>query len=173
MNHGRLGLYSFILIFFMITALPAKAELSYRIGSGMSTTTSGRRIPLAYGGIESKDYALSLSSVGYKNTLGYMSAWNLNAYALFYPDKFWWGKMQAGLGLGVFYYQEGFKNGLDDGGMTKKNYTAGPSIRVLWSIAGPIYLGLEAVYGIRPRFLSNHLLLSTQDTVQLLAGVEF
>lgn len=139
----------------------------------MSSTTSGRRIPLLYGGVESKDYALSLSSIGYKNTLGYISAWNLNTYVLFYPDKFWWGKMQAGLGLGFFYYEEGFKNSLDDDGVTKKNYTAGPSLRVLWSIAGPFYLGLEAVYGIRPRFLNNHLLLSTQDTVQLLMGVEF
>lgn len=139
----------------------------------MSSTTGGRKIPLLYIGTESKNYGISFSSIGYKNTLSYISAWNLNVYSLYHPEKLWWGDLQAGFGLGFFYYEEGFKNDLKDQGAVKTNYTAGPSLRVLWSIAGPIYLGLEAVYGIQPQFLANHLLLSTQDTVQFLLGVEF
>lgn len=152
---------------------PQPAQANWRLGSGMSSTTGGRRIPLLYASLESKDYALSLSSIGYKNTLGYISAWNLNTFALFYSDKLLWGKLQAGAGLGFFYYEEGFKNSLDEKGTSQNNYTAGPCLRALWSFAGPFYLGLEALYGLRPQFLTHHILLSTQDTVQILVGVEF
>lgn len=152
---------------------PLEAHANWRLGTGMSSTTGGRRIPLLYVSAESKDYALSLSSIGYKNTLGYISAWNLNTFALFYSDKLFWGKLQTGLGLGFFHYEEGFKNALEDNGTNQNNSTAGPCIRALWSFAGPFYLGLEALYGLRPNFITHHLLLSTQDTVQLLVGVEF
>ncbi|MBT3984449.1 MAG: hypothetical protein HOE90_24045 [Bacteriovoracaceae bacterium] len=159
-----------IFALFLVCLIP-KANALIRLGTGVSAVTEGRVHPLIFGGVDAGDLAFTAYSVGYKSSYSYHSAYQVNFFFNFFPkETFIWGHFVAGAGWGVHFFEKGFQGGPSDRRLKKRNFATGPTIRGLWHYAGPLFIGLEAMYGMRN--LGAHILLSTQDTAALIVGFE-
>ncbi|MBF0362620.1 MAG: hypothetical protein HQK49_16490 [Oligoflexia bacterium] len=145
----------------------------FKIGSTLSSSTRGRAHPGLYLGLETSSAGISFSTAGYNNTLQYFSVYQANAFALFYPGQFLWGKTEVGLGVGFFYYKMGLKDNMEiNSGMTDRgNLAVGPAVRAFWFFLGGFFVGIETMLGIREPYLNA--LLCFQDSTQAVAGISF
>ncbi len=159
----------FLLLLVISSISVAHAELG--VASGFSAVTGGRSIPLLYASAESNEYALTGYGVGVANPSYYHSGYVLDLFKRYRPSgEFISGGIDAGLGWGFYYYKMGFKRSSSSPIEEKSATATGPAFRVIWNLAPPVFLGIEAMYGIRG---ANWVLLSTQDIVSVLLGVRF
>ncbi|MBF0298579.1 MAG: hypothetical protein HQK51_07665 [Oligoflexia bacterium] len=173
---GKKILFLFIIILTITTTITITIENSFayfKFGTILSSSTRGRALPGLYLGLETTSAGISLSSAGYNNTLGYFSAYQANAFTLFHPGSFLWGKTEIGLGLGLFYYKMGYKDNLqtNTSSVDRSNLAVGPAIRAFWFFLGGAFIGIETMLGIREPYLN--LLLCFQDSTQVVAGISF
>lgn len=160
----------FFILCLFLAIFPQNTWSKVGIGSGLSVVTEGRHHPLLYASIESDKWALTANSVGFQTSRTYHSAYQANLFYMFKPQKVLWTTFDAGIGWGAFYYKQGFKFKADSTPVERDNYATGPAIRVLWHFMGPVFLGLEAMFGIRGLQVA---VLSTQDVSSLIFGVRF
>lgn len=132
----------------------------------------GRSIPGLYLGAGGEKLAFSASTVGFKTTLHYYSGYQLNGFYIFRPGNILWGKVEAGIGAGVYFYKLGYRENINDfNGAQRSNFAAGPSVRVFWHLLSSCFIGIESMLGLRNLYLNA--LLSVQDSTQLVAGISF
>lgn len=155
-----------LIILFLLVSFSAQAEIF--VGTGLSTTTQGRSVPILYVGADSPQYAAIFSSVGVKNDVYYHSAYQFSYFKQTDLDQFWWGKIRAGFGGGIHYA----KRGLDDGTQKEEasDFSLGPSVRVGWQVAPMTVIGIESFTGIGS---VNIILLSSQQITTMYLGVRF
>jgi hypothetical protein len=137
-------------------------------GVGLNSVTSGRLVPSATLGINGESWALSGAITGVRNYYYYHSAYSLNFFVLWNAGELGWGPVQTGLGGGVMYAEKGFQ---DDGAAKlekQSDFVAGPSFRVRWFAAGPVFVNFDVLWGLRE--LGVHLMLSGQDVVVFSVG---
>ncbi|MBF0206953.1 MAG: hypothetical protein HQK53_08670 [Oligoflexia bacterium] len=146
--------------------------MEVKVGTLFSSSTRGRSIPGIYLGLEGSDLGGSFSTIGVESTLSYFSAYQINLFKLFHPKNNFIGKVEAGLGAGLFFYQIGYRDNLEDApGQKKRNFAFGPSIRALWYFYGGAFVGIESMLGLRNLFFN--IVLSYQDSTQLIFGIGF
>ncbi|MEK6625496.1 MAG: hypothetical protein AABY86_11035 [Bdellovibrionota bacterium] len=161
----------FKLLPLILLSLVPMAHAGVGVASGFSAVTAGRTVPLIYASGESNEYALTGYAVGVNNSVYYHSGYMLSFFKKYKPSgEFIAGNIDAGLGWGFFYYKIGFKRTSTTTLEEKNAMATGPSLRVLWNVASPVFIGLEAMYGVRGL---DWILLSTQDIVSVLLGVRF
>ena len=155
-------------MFVILLFLPMASSLAaFGIGSGFSSSTEGRTLPILYATAGGQSAAISGYSVGSAGKHSYHSAYQLNLFKLFKAGDLLWGDMEAGIGWGVHYYEEGIKLANTQ---KRSNFATGPSIRVLWKFMGPLFVAFEGMYGLRNL---NLIILSSQDVSSLIVGVRF
>ncbi len=150
----------------MLLSFSAQAEVF--VGTGFSTVTQGRSVPVLYLGADTPQYAAIFSSVGVKNDVYYHSAYQISYFRQTDMDQFWWGKIRAGFGGGLHYAVRG----LEDGATKEKasDFSIGPSVRVSWQVAPYTVIGIESFAGIGS---VNIIVLSAQQISTMYIGVRF
>ena len=154
-----------ILISFLF---PLSCFGNFITATGVSAVTEGRMIPILYLGYDSPDFAATVSSVGLSNDAYYHSAYQLSIFRQTDLENFFWGKVRAGMGLGIHYAERG----LEQYDKTEKvtDFALGPSIRVTWEVLPYIVIGVESFIGIGS---ADIIILSSQQISTLFLGVRF
>jgi hypothetical protein len=152
----------------MLISVCTMAQAEVFVGSGFSTVTQGRTVPVLYAGLDNPNSAWIISSVGVKNDVYYHSAYQLSYFKQTDLEPFWWGKIRAGLGGGIHYAQRGYQDGQEN--LKSSDASIGPAIRVTWAMTQNVILGLESFAGIGG---SQIIILSTQQISTLFLGVRF
>ncbi|MCE3012154.1 MAG: hypothetical protein LW878_03730 [Proteobacteria bacterium] len=155
-----------LLISLLLLSLRAHAEIF--VGTGLSTTTQGRSVPILYLGADTPQYAAIFSSVGVKNDVYYHSAYQVSYFKQTDLDQFWWGKIRAGFGGGLHYAKRGLQDGTTE--EEASDFSLGPSVRVSWQVAPWTVIGIESFTGIGS---VNIILLSSQQITTMFLGVRF
>ncbi|MBT3982746.1 MAG: hypothetical protein HOE90_15410 [Bacteriovoracaceae bacterium] len=149
------------------TNIPQKNGRSwpyFYIGSGMSSATHSQVVPLIYSALQGDVWTLSFMSTGYQNSLMYQSNYLFSGFFQF-PEKMIFGhSLFAGVGWGYYHYRLGFRSGKSEPKLEKINYATGPSMRAMYQIWGPAFIGVEAMFGIRG-------LLNIFNTYQSVANI--
>lgn len=142
---------------------------SLDLGVGINSTMSGRFVPTLAGGLSFPDWAVSGSSAGVKNAYYYQSVYTLNGYRTWKSGSLFWGDVESGFGAGLMYAARGFQDKGSAREEKASDVALGPAFRVRWLFAGPVYLNLEMIIGIR-NIVAN-LTLNAQDDIVLSIGV--
>jgi hypothetical protein len=141
---------------------------SIEIGSGYSSSHSGRSIPTLALAYSDNSFALSGYSTGVQNDYYYHSAYGLHAFSLKSLGSFLGGNMVGGAGFGAMYSKRGFKDSNDTSESNSDDYVLGPAFRINWSITSFIFINVDVTYGVRELF--SHLTLNFQDVVSTSIG---
>jgi hypothetical protein len=120
------------------------------IQGGMSSLTSGRYVPAVAATLETKNWALSLTSVGVQTPVYYHNSQTLAYYWTYTPGEFLWGDLYAGVGLGIGTSSRGYREAPGLQFDVKSETYIGPALRMSWRILNPLTLNIEAVYGLGP-----------------------
>lgn len=144
------------------------AQATIEMGLGYSSATTGHTSPALILGLGAGDWAMTGSSTGYQTTAYYHSSYTLNYYWTWGSGDFFWGKLESGFGIGTLYAIRGFT---DQGSTeeTKSDFNLGPAFRLKWIFLDPVFISLEALFGLRD--LTQHLALNAQDSINLSLGV--
>ena len=162
-------IWYFLIPIFLGLSQTASAEVY--LGSGYSAVTSGRRIPLLYGGVDVGTWEFVGSATGVQNSIYYQSAYTFSAYSMRSTGSFLWGPLRTGLGFGAFYSREGYRQTTASAVETSEDFTAGPAFRVGWNFWSHAFISMECLFGLRSTL--NVLGLSTQEIPQIIVGVNF
>jgi hypothetical protein len=158
---------SLLLLIFL--SLPG-AHATVSAGVGISSYTAGRIVPaLSLAAELTPAYLLSGQSTGVKSGYYSHSGYAASLYRVWSPGAFWWGPLRAGVGLGFFYAEHAFRDGATAPLEKQSDYGGGPALRMDWNFAGPVYLSVESLFGLKK--ISPNLLLTYQDITQVSVGL--
>lgn len=149
--------------------MPALAFSSVEIGTGYSSSHSGRKVSTLALAYSTPNFALSTYSTGVKNEYYYSSAYGIHAFKMKKVGAFFGGPVQAGLGVGMLYSKSAFKDSDDTKESSNSDFLIGPAFRVNWSFLRGFFVNIDATYGLRN--FSSHLQLNFQDSVSTSIGV--
>lgn len=155
-----------LLIFFALFAPPA---LGLELGVGTSSSNSGRLVPALSATAPIGSYAWTATSTGTRTSVYYLSSYTFGALKRWKAGRFWWAEMELGFGLGFAYSQYGYRPSPSDDHDVKRDLTAGPMFQFRWQFLDPVYLGMDALFGLR--YPQGLLALALQDVVMLSIGV--
>jgi hypothetical protein len=138
-------------------------------GVGQSSTTSGRWVPGLELGVGHESWLATLSSVGVNNAYYYNSSYTVNVFHTWKAGDLFWGDVDSGFGAGAMYSVRGFEDSGSSQESTASDFVFGPAFFLQWYVAGPVYLKLDMLWGIRS--LSALVGLNGQDVSMLSLGV--
>ena len=120
-------------------------------------------------GAGTENWRGSVSAVGVQNAYYYHSSYTGSFYRTWKSGSLFWAEVESGVGGGFMYAERGFQ---DEGSTTeekKSDFALGPAFFVQWQFAGPVYLKLDMLWGLRG--ISPLIGLNGQDVVFLSLGV--
>ena len=162
----RVSITRYFCLFLFLIFSSANADVI--LGSGFSSMTGGRANPIIYTGIDSPSFAFTVIAMGVKNDVYYHSGYIFSAFAQKDVGDLFWGKIRGGIGGGIHFAERGYSDGLIN--ENKSDFAIGPTIRVTWEFIPFLFVGVEALYGIRN---INTLILGTQTISNIVLGVRF
>ncbi|HEX4924261.1 MAG TPA: hypothetical protein VFV50_09245, partial [Bdellovibrionales bacterium] len=139
------------------------------LGVGTSSSNSGRLVPGLSATASIGPIALTGTSTGTRTSVYYLSSYTFGAVKRFEGGRFWWGDLQLGFGLGVAYSQYGYRSSPQGEHDVKRDFTGGPLFQFRWAFLDPVYLGMDALFGLR--YPQGLLALALQDVIMLSVGV--
>ncbi len=151
----------------MLISLNASAGLL--LASGLTSLTNGRISPAIYTGYDSSTFALTLTSVGVKNSIYYQSGYVVSAFSQREAGTFLFRNVRGGLGGGAYLGRKKYQEGSSR--QTATDVAIGPAMRVTWEMLPDIFLGVESLFGIGGVYQT--LVLTTQRVNILSFGVRF
>ena len=157
------------IIYLLFILIPQLAFGSIEVGTGFSSSHSGRKVPTLALAYSDSSFALSAYSSGVRNDYYYHSSYGVHAFRLKTVGEAFGGQITTGIGLGSMYSKRGFKDTNDTSEQTSNDYVFGPAFRLNWTIANSFYVNVDATYGLRDIF--SHLTLNFQDVISTSIGV--
>lgn len=148
-------------------ALPSLASLE--LGVGSTSATGGRLTPAIAAAIANPSWGIFVSSTGVANQYYYQSNYQLSYYWMLNNGTMWGGKISPGFGLGTMYTVRSFKDQGATNELKSDDFAFGPSFRIHWILFDSVYLGLDAMWGLRN--MANIVGLAYQDYTCLSFGV--
>lgn len=159
----------FVLISLLILSNFAYAK-KYSIGTGMSSVTQGRIVPLLDIGFDNKKEQFRLNSIGVQNEVYYHSSYKLSYYRKlpwpFYNDE----KIIFGYGLGALYSKRGYKASKSASIKHREDWLVGANFRFQFDFFKNFYFALDSFYATKT---TGGLFLSFQNENTLSLGVKF
>ncbi len=140
------------------------------LGVGVNSATSGRVVPGLAGAVGTSEWIVSGTSTGVRNAYYYHSAYSLAVMKIFKVGDLFWGPITAGAGMGAVYTLDGFQDEGSSSEDTNTSASAGFAFKVKWNFAGPVYMNMEGIYGIRDP-LTHLTSLTFQDFVSFSVGI--
>ncbi len=144
----------------LLLGLPTQALSAMRMGVGYSTVTSGRQVPALTLGVDYKGWAVSSMLAGVKTEVYYSSGIMVNALQVKDWGNFWFGRLEVGVGAGVYRGEKGIYMDLDPSGTPTNlekdmDNLIGPAFRVAFKPAKYVHLSVEYMMGIGVSVISN------------------
>jgi hypothetical protein len=144
----------------------ARAEVA--VGAGLMANTFGRDVVALYGAASAGNFGVSAFSGGVATSVYYQSAYELSFSYLVRPGRLLWGPIMVGLGFGAYLAKERYA----PPGMIAGNhfdYTLGPDFSITWKFLGPMFVTVDALFGLRNVW--SNFVLAPQDIVNGAVGV--
>ena len=155
-------------LFFFSIALSAQASLE--IGTGSTSATGGRFVPALAIGISNSSWGIFASSTGVANQYYFQSNYQLSYYWIHNSGTMWGGVISPGFGVGTMYTVRSFKDEGSTIELKSDDSALGPALRLHWIYFDSIYIGLDAMWGIRN--MANIVGLAYQDYACLSFGMK-
>lgn len=156
----------FIILVFLLSSQISFAAV--QLGLGLSSSMSGRMVPGIELGLGSEKWLGTINAVGVKSGYYYHSNYSASFFRTWEAGSLFWGDMRSGVGGGLMFAQRGFQDENSTVNRKKSDFAAGPAYFLQWHFAGPIYLKLDMIWGLRG--LSQMIGLNGQDVVFLSIG---
>lgn len=158
------------LVLLLLFSLPAAASIY--IGAGTGGATAGRSNIALVLGLEGPDSRVTGYISGVQNSYYYQSDYFLSYTKKYVSSEFLWGSLIGNFGWGIFYSERGLRTSTSgDVSESASDVLFGPSLHIRWSILGPAFFAIDAIYGLRSPLA--HLIMSFQDVEVLSLGVDF
>ncbi len=155
---------------FLIFFLSSTCLADFSAGIGMNSVYTARRVPGIHLGISGKSFGVFGSTSGVRSSSYFHNSYVLNFMKMWSPGDFWWGKLTAGFGVGIFYATVGYKPANYAVAETYRDWTAGPALRLNWLILKPVFVAVDAMYGIRNPL--SFIAMYSQDIASLSFGIQ-
>jgi Ca2+-binding RTX toxin-like protein len=156
-------LLAFVFVF------PGWLYAAVQVGSGLSSTMSGRIVPGLEVDLGGEVWRGSLSTIGVNSNYYYHSSYTAILFRTWKSGSLFWGDVESGFGGGVNYAVRGFRDEGSSIEETKSDVVIGPAFFVQWQFIGPLYLKLDMLWGLRG--ISQLIGLNGQDVIFLSLGV--
>ena len=153
----------------MAWSFTPKAEAAVAIGTGFSSTTSGRQIPTIAGAIDVSGWTVSGFATGVATTVYSQSGYLLSVTQDFVKGSFL-GDFEAKAGGGLYYSKRTLRDTPTSTLQSEDSFVVGPSFRSVWRPFSPMYLGFDVLVGLKPS--TAHLGIAIQDVVSMSIGFE-
>jgi hypothetical protein len=158
-------------IFMLASLLSAEgAFASVQLGSGLSSSMSGRLVPGVELAAGTEIWRGSVNSIGVNTGYYYHSSYSAAFFRTWKAGELFWGEVESGLGGGVMYAVRGFRDEGSATETTKDDVAAGPAYFVQWQFAGPVYMKIDMIWGLRG--LGQLIGLNGQDVIFFSLGVK-
>ncbi len=163
-----------IRLLLLASSLLAATEASSTVllGSGFNSATTGRIIPTLNFGIGTKSFEVQGLSTGVSTTAYFHSVYRLSGYWVWNAGDFFIGRVEAGFGPGLLYSVREFSD-TDSSQESKTDWVVGPTFFVRWILVGPLYISVDALYGLfGPSSKNGDLIgLNARDNASFSIGV--
>ncbi len=157
-------------VFFLAVILcPSWLYAAVQVGTGLSSSMSGRPIPGLELGVGGEAWKATASAIGVQSSYYYHASYSASFFRTWKAGEFLWSEVQSGVGGGLMYSVRGFQ---DQGSTTeesKNDFALGPAFFVQWFLVGPVYLQLEMIWGLRG--INELIGLNGQDVIFLSLGL--
>ena len=140
------------------------------VGGSMSSVFAGRPTPGLNIGFMGKSFGMTFYTSGVRTTHYFHSAYLLDAFWLWKPGDFGWGDIIAGFGGGLYFGNRGYRHTRTSDIHPSQDIDVGPAIRVAWYFAGPVFVAVETMFGVRN--IIQPALFFFQDVSHVSLGVE-
>jgi hypothetical protein len=157
-----------ITLLFVLLA-PTWGFASVQVGTGFSSVTSGRMIPGLELGFGTDSWRATFSSIGVSNSYYFHSSYTASYFRSWKSGPMFWGEVESGLGGGAMYAVRGFQDQGSTEEQKKSDVALGPAFFVQWQLAGPAYLKMDMIWGLRG--LTNIIGLNGQDVIFFSVGL--
>lgn len=157
-----------LVIFVIAVLLGTSAKASIELGIGSTSATGGRLIPAIATAVTTSEIGVFGSSTGVANEYYYQANYQLSLYWLLGNGTFWGGKISPGFGLGSMYTVRSFKDSGATNELTSDDFALGPALRMHWIYFDSVYIGIDALWGLRS--MANIIGLAYQDYTCLSVG---
>ena len=138
--------FLFAIIFLLVVPLTVKA--SVYLATGSSSVTRGRVVPILYGGYDFENFGFSASSTGVKTDLYYSNYYELNGYWVYKPTDFLGGELRSGVGIGLQYTHEVFRESVGDTDYKiEDSYQYGLAFKIFQVYWESFFFGMENLFG--------------------------
>jgi hypothetical protein len=160
------------MIIFIMSLFPILVEAGLQVGSGFNSATGGRIVPSVNLGVGSDSFRVLFSSTGVATSAYYQSSYTQGAYWTQKAGEIFGGAVVTGFGVGGLYAERGF---LSSSSVLEKkgDYVLGPAFFSQWNFLGPVFIGVEGLYGlIGPSNRYYDIVsLNARDHVNFIIGV--
>jgi len=159
-----------LLIFLLLaTQFAPRALAGFEFGIGSTSATGGRLTPALAGAYTQDVWGVFGSSTGVSNRYYYQSNYQLSYYWLLNSGNMWGGRIAPGFGLGGMYTIRSFRDLGASSESKSDDFLLGPALQLRWIFYESVYLGIDAIWGLRS--LANIFGLSYQDYTCVSFGV--
>lgn len=159
-----------VLSFLFLFSICIKAQASLEVGAGSTSATGGRIVPALALGVSNSSWGVFASSTGVANQYYFQSNYQLSYYWIHNSGTMWGGVVSPGFGLGTMYTLRSFKDEGSTVELKSDDFALGPALRLHWIYFDSIYIGLDAMWGIRN--MANIVGLAYQDYACLSFGMK-
>ncbi|MES2962712.1 MAG: hypothetical protein V4760_02405 [Bdellovibrionota bacterium] len=161
--------YRILTVLVLAWCFAPSARASVALGTGFSSTTSGRQIPTIAGAVDVSSWTVSGFATGVATTVYSQSGYLLSVTTNFVKGSFL-GEFEAKAGGGVYYSKRTLRDSPTATLQAEDSFAAGPSFRSIWRPFSPMYLGFDVLVGVRPS--TAHIGIAIQDVVSMSIGFE-
>lgn len=145
------------------------ALASVEVGVGLSSVHEGRAIP-ALRATYGENWVYSLHSSGTRTSVYAQNAWSASVSRLAQQGDLGWLKFDLNIGGAFALIDRRYRTSTTSEISSQSEFVVGPSATLRWRL-GPVVLGFEAIFGLRPSL--QHLALNFQDVTHVTLGVRW
>jgi hypothetical protein len=161
--------YLLLIVTVGITAATvARAEVS--LGVGYSSFTSAQNIPSLLFAYEQPAWSIDFTSTGFASKYDYFSGYSSSYYWNYKAGSFLGGDLDAGMGLGLYYTQRGYRSSLSGTVTSKGDVGLGPSFNARWSLTKWFFIRLQSLLAVGHM---NNMFLFFQDSSHFSLGFQW
>lgn len=162
---GSLG----ILLVGMFVCWPAFAD-RFQLGTGLTSFTSGRRVPSLYLGLNISNYGFGFHSTGYRSRHDYLAGYVLMGFYRMPIGELFTQEVELGVGGGGYFGRRGFRDTPTSENIVEwDDFNIGPAFRVSYH-PGFFFVRIETLLALSS---PNNIILVFQDMTTLSLGVRF
>ena len=163
-----------LLLFISIIAHYAHAQaqstgLAFNLGIGFTSTHGGTDIPVASLSLESKSWAINISSSGYHNNVMMQASYYWGIYWIKHIGSILGGQVSTGIGAGAIHSRRIFRPS-EETQEVRDDLIPSINSRIYLYPNSLFFTGFESYHGFITDWIYRRM--STRDTFHFLVGIQ-